>query len=160
MRYFLAAASLGLSSWPAEGAAWRLAATGHLDEAGNSYAATFVDTATIEREGDVVRFRTFIVWEENISSADNSRSLTSADCRDRGFQDLQLAYYKGNRLVDGGTPNLRGTAVWESAFYRTIEAVCGRRAWLTKAVKDPYGWAKSAFGKLHTGGYWPLHIGP
>jgi hypothetical protein len=100
-----------------------------------------------------------VVWEDDISSGDNSRFLTSADCRDRSFQHFEVTHYRAGRFVEKGTVEPRSKAVWESALYRAIDAACGKRAWLTKVVDDPYSWSKSAFRKLHAGGYWPLDIG-
>jgi hypothetical protein len=159
MRYLLAATALALSPWPPEAATWRLAGTGHSSHPREYYSATFVDTARIARKGDTVRFSSLVIWEENISSGDNSRLLTSADCRDHSFQHLEVAYYRGGAFVENGALEPRSKAVWESALYRAIDAACGVRPWLTKGVKDPYGWSRSAFRKLHAGGHWPLDIG-
>ncbi|HEX8307592.1 MAG TPA: surface-adhesin E family protein [Allosphingosinicella sp.] len=159
VRYLLAAVALAMSPSPANASAWRLAATGHSSHPREYYSATFVDTATIRRERDSVRFSSLSVWEENISSGDNSRLLTSADCRDHSFQHLEIAHYKGGAFVEKGLPAPRSKAVWESALYRAIDAACGARPWLTKVVKDPYRWSRSAFRKLHSGGHWPLDIG-
>jgi hypothetical protein len=144
---------------PANAAAWRLAATGHSSSPRDYYSATFVDTATIRRKGAAVRFRSLVVWEENISSGDNSRMLTSADCRDHSFQDLQIAHYKGRQVIEPGKLGPRSSASPESARYLAIEAACGVRPWLSKVLRDPYDWSRSTFLKLHAGGYWPLEIG-
>lgn len=159
MRFLLVMLALAMSPWPAEAAAWRLAATGHSSQPREYFSATFVDTATIRRERDSVRFSSLVIWEQDISSGDNSRVLTLADCRDRSFQHLEVAHYKGSAFVEKGRLEPRGKAVWDSALHRAIDAACGARPWLTKVVKDPYGWSRSAFLKLHAGGYWPLDIG-
>lgn len=154
----MAAVALALAPSSVQAAGWRLAATSQT-ESPRTYAATFVDTATIRREGNVVSFRSLTVWEQDVSSADNSRSLTSADCRDHSFRDLGITYYKGPALVEQGKPEPRSIAGPGSARDRMIGAVCGTQVWLTGVVKDPYGWSRAAFGKLHAGGYWPLELG-
>jgi hypothetical protein len=159
MRYLVATVALTMAYSPSEAAIWRLAATGHSSDPRDHYSATFVDTATIRRDGDFVKFSTLVVWEENISTGDNSKLLSSADCRDRSYRHLEVAIYQGGRLVEQGRLEPSGKAVPESAFHRAIDAACGARPWLTRAVPDPYNWSKSAFRKLYAGGYWPLEIG-
>jgi hypothetical protein len=158
MRHLIATVAMTIAPWPAEGAVWRLAATGHSSNPRDHYSATFVDTATIRRDGDLVTFSTLVVWEENISAGDNSKLLSSADCRDRSYRHLEVAIYDGGRFLEKGKLEPSGKSVPESAFYRAIDAACGARPWLTKAVKDPYEWSRSAFRKLYAGGYWPLEI--
>lgn len=159
MRHLMTAIMLASLPAAAQPSAWRLAATSHTTGPPDIYAATFVDTASIAREGDWVSYWSASVWEQARSSGDNSRSHTRANCRSHQYQDRHVSFYHGTILVERGVEHPASPAAPESAKYLEIDAACGVRPWLTRIVADPYAWSRSAFRTLRAGGYWPLEIG-
>jgi len=158
MRHLMAAFLLATLPAAAQASAWRLAATSHTPGPPDIYGAAFVDTASIARDGDRVGYWSVNVWEQGLTSGDNARYYTSADCRSHLYRNRQISFYNGAIFIENGQEPPESPAAPESAKYLEIDAACGVRPWLTRIVADPYAWSRSAFRTLRAGGYWPLEI--
>lgn len=96
-----------------------------------------VDTSSIWRNGDKVRFKSMTIWE--MAENDTDRSITDrvADCASR------MAHIETNRFyLDGDLQSEDGEtkpaiANVDTMLGDVLDAVCGRRDYITDAQADP-----------------------
>ena len=137
-----AIAGLGLavslmSATPAMAANWRVAATGG-DAPDRS--VFLVDTESIRRNGDSIRFWTHTIMErvDNERDWDRSVTLREGSCADSSTAIVQNSFYRAGEHVE--TDRERLAAVFHqpgSMMHGVMAAACGRREYVTEGVSDP-----------------------
>ncbi|WP_109808700.1 surface-adhesin E family protein [Sphingosinithalassobacter portus] len=128
-----------LAALPASAQQWQVAkSSGHAPDR----AVYLVDTASITREGDHVRFRSMTVWEQPTSNGeiDYNRSVTDreANCPRHATAILTNSYYLNGQLT--ASEEFDGTIQAHepgSVMRAVVDLVCGTGSYQTRPLGDP-----------------------
>ncbi|MBN8844232.1 MAG: hypothetical protein J0H88_13405 [Sphingomonadales bacterium] len=144
--------ALGLSVLLAAAGAtegWRFVDTG---SSGDGIAsAYFVDSYSVARNGDTVRFRTSTIFNTTTEDRDWDRSITQREgsCAAKASTIVTNEYYRNGKLLDRDTnPGERRTHSAGSMMHGAMSMVCGDEAYGGPVVADPVAAAKAEFAKL------------
>jgi hypothetical protein len=130
------AASL-MTATPAAAASWRVAAIGG-DAPDRS--VFLVDTESVRRNGESIRFWTQTIMERVDEERDWDRSVTlrEGSCAEHSTAIIQNSFYRGGEHVE--TDRERLAPVFHqpgSMMHGVMETACGRRDYVTEGVGDP-----------------------
>lgn len=131
----LAGAAL-CAAQPAWAESWRM--TGYGGDPPQR-AVYVVDTESIVRDGDTVRFRTSTVWESYADGRDFNKSVTqrSGSCSGKASRIVVNSLYANGSLIDvddtGGEMITHGP---DSIMHSVLDAVCGEASYETEALPD------------------------
>lgn len=129
--------AIGLSlaaAAPAAAESWRVTGVGGEAPDRSVY---LVDTDSIWRNGDKVRFKSMTIWEMAENDTDRSITDRAADCKTRLASIEKNRFYLGSELQseDGETKPAEAKA--ETMIGDVLDAVCGRLDYSSEAVADP-----------------------
>ena len=142
----LAAAALGAAQ-PAWAESWQV--TGNAGDAPQR-AVYLVDTDSIVRDGDVVRFRTSTVWESMEGDRDFDKSVTQRQgfCSSKSSKImLNYVYAHGSLLDVHDTPGEMVTHSPNSVIRTALDAVCGERGYESEPLGDYEGAVRAWFAE-------------
>lgn len=142
----LALALTAAAPLPADG--WRMADTGG---SGADRSAYFIDSYSVVRSGETVRFRTSTIFENITQERDWDRSITTREgnCTTKSSTIVENRIYARGALIE--TVTTRGNTVThgpESLMRAVLNMVCGDEAYGGPVVADPVAAARAAFAKL------------
>ncbi|WP_422060589.1 surface-adhesin E family protein [Sphingopyxis sp.] len=128
---------------------WRLVDTG----TGNDgvVSAYFVDSYSVVRSGDTVRFRTSTIFNSTTDDRDWDRSITTREgsCAAKASTILSNDYYSGSELLEHNSdPGERRAHSVGSMMHGAMSMVCGDEAYASPVVADPVATAHAEFAKL------------
>lgn len=131
---------------PADG--WRIADTGGSKPDRSAY---FIDSYSVVRSGETVRFRTSTIFENLTDDRDWDRSITTREgnCTTKSSAIVENRIYAKGVLID--TMTTRGDTVThgpQSLMRAVLNMVCGDEAYGGPVVADPLAAARTAFAKL------------
>jgi hypothetical protein len=145
-------AALGLSLLIAAAGApegWRIVDTGSGSD--GVISAYFVDSYSVVRNGDTVRFRTSTIFNTTTEDRDWDRSVTTREgsCAAKASAILSNEYYRGRKLIERSDERGERRAHSEgSMMHGAMNMVCGDEAYGGPVVADPIAAASAAFAKL------------
>lgn len=144
--------TLGLSVLLAAAGAqegWRFVDTGTGNDGVSS--AYYVDSYSVVRNGDTVRFRTTTIFNTTTADRDWDRSITTREgsCAAKASTILSNDYYYNGKLLEhDGNPGERRTHGEGSMMHGAMSMVCGDEAYAGPVVADPVAAASAEFAKL------------
>ncbi len=121
---------------PAAAESWRMAGYGGEAPQRSVY---LVDTDSISRIGDTVRFRSSTIWESFTPDRDFNKSITTreASCGQKSSLIVTNSFYADGVLVS--TDDNRGTMITHAAnslMRGVLDAVCGDGSYDTDKLPD------------------------
>ncbi|MCW3835459.1 surface-adhesin E family protein [Sphingomonas canadensis] len=133
----LAALAMIATAGPAAAESWRRTAW---SGAAPDRAVYLVDTDSIVRTGDTVRFRTTTIWEKLAAPRDFDRSIAEREgnCATGSSGILRTSYYAGGRIVrQNAAAGLLRTHAPGSLMAQVLNAVCGKAGYQSGRIADP-----------------------
>jgi hypothetical protein len=136
---------------PAWAESWRVAGFG-----GDApqRAIYVVDTDSIVRDGDTVRFRTSTVWEGFVEGRDFNKSVTQrqGSCSTKSSKIIVNNLYANGQLTDvDDAPGDMITHAADSLMRGVLDIVCGDAAYETDAITDYEATLRAYFAETANG---------
>lgn len=128
---------------------WRFVDTGSSND--GTVSAYYVDSYSVVRNGDKVRFRTTTIFNNTTADRDWDRSITTREgsCAAKASAILMNDYYRSGKLLEHNTdPGEVRTHSEGSMMHGAMSMVCGDEAYAGPVVADPVASANAEFAKL------------